>query len=462
MPKRKITQRLFGSVFAKLLAVVLVTGFGIHLAVGAFFWYFRNEAGREYHKTLAHYLALVVSEIDDPPDPEKAAALAAAGAFNLRYIAPQGGFSTREDVPERLPARMRQFQPQPGVRAGFARGRILVELEQPRGRYLFELGPEMAELEVAKPVILLLALVTLILAAAYFTLRRILKPIVRLKEGVLQVSRGNLDHRIPLHGHAGSEGGAGCERAQGGFREKHLRGADEFRDLARAFNEMTARIRDMLEARERLMLDVSHELRSPLTRLRVALEFLPDDATREGLREDVAEMESIITAILENARIRYRQGKIERRPMDLAQVVAGLLPEFERRPPGVRAADLPAGVVCSLNPELIRTVLKNLVDNALKHTPPESPPVEIVLEKKPPSALIRVTDHGTGIAPEDLPHIFEPFYRADRSRSRTTGGYGLGLSLCKAVVEAHEGRIGVASTPQKGTTVTITLPLFAA
>jgi hypothetical protein len=93
-----------------------VTGFGIQLAVGAFFWCFRNEAGREYHKTLAHCLALVVAEIGDPPNHEKAAALAAARAFNLRYIAPRGGFSTREEVPGRLPPRMRRFQPQPGVR----------------------------------------------------------------------------------------------------------------------------------------------------------------------------------------------------------------------------------------------------------------------------------------------------------------------------------------------------------
>jgi signal transduction histidine kinase len=431
----KIPRRFLGSVFTKLLAVILLTGLGIHLAVGAFFWYFRHEAGREYHQALTHYLALVVSEIGNPPDFERAAALAGAGSFHLRYTAPDRSWSTREEVPYTLPARMRTFQPQPGVRAGFSRGRILVEYQQGRGKFIFEIGSAAADFEVATPIILLLVVVSLILGAAYFCLRRILKPIAWLKDGVLQVGSGNLDHRIPL------------------------RRSDEFRDLAQAFNEMAQRIAEMLRSREQLMLDVSHELRSPLTRLKLALEFLPEDPAKESIREDVAEMEAMTAAILENARIRHQQGKLERAPMALSQVVKDSLLEFENHGPGVRIIALPPDIVCRINPELIRTVVKNLVTNAMNHSPPGSLPIEIHLERQPPFAILRVMDHGTGIAPEDLPNIFEPFYRADRSRSRRTGGYGLGLSLCKAVIEAHGGRIRVESELHSGTTVTIALPL---
>lgn len=434
--KPKSTHRIFGSVFTKLLAVILLTGLGIQMAVGVFFWYFRSEAGREYSQTLAHYLTLVVSEIGNPPDFDKAAALAAAGTFHLRYTDPERSWSTAENVPQTLPERRRAaWRPQPGVAAVFSRGRVLVEFQQAPGKFIFEIGPGWADLEFARPVILLLILVSLILAGAYFSLRRILKPIAWLKQGVLEVGHGNLDHRVPLQR------------------------ADEFRDLAQAFNEMTERIREMLHARERLMLDLSHELRSPLTRLKVALEFLPDDPARDSIRQDVAEMEALAGAILENARIRYQQGELQREPMDLAPLAQDALKEFENQPPGVRTVALPSGIVCRIHPELIRTVMRNLLANAVRHSPAGSRPIEVRLEKQLPFAVVRITDHGAGIAPEDLPRIFDPFFRADPSRSRLSGGYGLGLSLCQTIAEAHAGKIEVQSEPGRGSTFSFFMPL---
>jgi signal transduction histidine kinase len=339
-------------------------------------------------------------------------------------------------VPQALPERRRAaWQPQPGVSAVFSRGRVLVEFQQAPGKFIFEIGPGWADLELARPVILLLILVSLILAGAYFSLRRILKPIAWLKQGVLEVGHGNLDHRVPL------------------------RRGDEFRDLAQAFNEMTERIREMLHARERLMLDLSHELRSPLTRLKVALEFLPDDPARDSIRQDVAEMEALTGAILENARIRYQQGELQREPMDLEPLVRDALREFENQPPGVKTVALPPGIVCRIHPELIRTVMRNLLANAVRHSPAGSRPIEVRLELHPPFAVLRITDHGVGIALENLPRIFDPFFRADPSRSRSSGGYGLGLSLCQTIAEAHAGKIEVQSEPGRGSTFSLFLPL---
>lgn len=432
----RITHRLFGSVFTKLLAVILLTGLGIQMAVGIFFWYFRSEAGREYSQTLAHYLTLVVSEIGNPPDFDKASALADAGAFHLRYTDPERSWSTAENVPQALPERRRAaWKPQPGVSAVFSRGRVLVEFQQPPGKFIFEIGPGWADLELARPLILLLVLVSFILAGAYFSLRRILRPIAWLKQGVLEVGHGNLDHRVPLQR------------------------ADEFRDLAQAFNEMTERIREMLHARERLMLDLSHELRSPLTRLKLALEFLPDDPARDSIRQDIAEMEALAGAILDNARIRYQQGELPREPMDLAPLAEDAVKEFENQTPGVRTVAMPSGIVCRIHPQLIRTVMRNLLANAVRHSPAGSRPIEVHLEKQLPFAVLRITDHGVGIAPEDRPRIFDPFFRADPSRSRLSGGYGLGLSLCQAIAEAHEGKIEVQSQPGRGSTFSFFLPL---
>jgi signal transduction histidine kinase len=100
-------------------------------------------------------------------------------------------------------------------------------------------------------------------------------------------------------------------------------------------------------------------------------------------------------------------------------------------------------------------VLKNVLDNAVKYSFKTSQPVEISMEFRHPCWMIQIRDHGVGIPEDELPYIFEPFYRVDKSRSKDTGGYGLGLSLCKTVMEAHQGKIEVESSPDRGTAVSL-------
>jgi signal transduction histidine kinase len=110
------------------------------------------------------------------------------------------------------------------------------------------------------------------------------------------------------------------------------------------------------------------------------------------------------------------------------------------------------------DPEKIRIVLRNLLDNALKHTPEGGDAVSVSMTPLPAHLEIVVDDRGEGIPASELPHLFEPFYRPDTSRSRKTGGYGLGLSLCKAIVDAHGGSIDLSSTLGEGTRVTVSIP----
>jgi signal transduction histidine kinase len=106
----------------------------------------------------------------------------------------------------------------------------------------------------------------------------------------------------------------------------------------------------------------------------------------------------------------------------------------------------------------VRLLLKNLLDNALRHTPAGSPPPELTLEQRDHVAELTITDHGTGIEPQHLPHLSEPFYRADAARLRETGGYGLGLYLCRVIAEAHGGTLHIDSQPGQGTQVRVSLP----
>ena len=265
-------------------------------------------------------------------------------------------------------------------------------------------------------------------------LHKILQPLNWLSDGVSAIGEGNLEHRLP---------------------EKR---GDELGNLARAFNRMSERIMEMLSAREQLLLDVSHELRSPLTRMRVALEFIPEDASRESLLDDVQEMEQMVTEILETARLKSEYGQLNLQKTDLVKLIRDICITFEGQIPGIRFENVPETFQTFVDTEQIETVLKNLLDNALKYSTVGNAPVEICLKKSDAGTLIEIQDRGPGIQDEELDLIFEPFYRTDKSRNRKTGGYGLGLSLCKTIIEAHGGTIDVQSNTGKGTMFSLHLP----
>jgi signal transduction histidine kinase len=268
-----------------------------------------------------------------------------------------------------------------------------------------------------------------ILGGAFLTIRRVLRPVKWLNDGVREVSRGNLDHRVPL------------------------KKSDELRDLAEAFNTMTDRIREMLQAKEQLLLDVSHEMRSPLTRLKVALEFLPDGKPKESIKTDIKGMEKMISEILDTARTHHLHGQLKRQRLNLVDLLQEVVPAFEKQAPGVKIGDVPNTINADLDAEQIKIVLNNVIDNAIKYSRPDSNPVRIRFERQGAYGVLCIEDDGIGIPQEEQPFIFEPFYRVDKSRSKSTGGYGLGLSLCKTIMEAHDARIIVDSSPDRGTIV---------
>ncbi|MDY7038681.1 MAG: HAMP domain-containing sensor histidine kinase, partial [Thermodesulfobacteriota bacterium] len=203
---------------------------------------------------------------------------------------------------------------------------------------------------------------------------------------------------------------------------------------------------------------VSHELRSPITRMKVTLEFLPEGKSKENIRSDLQEIEKMIFEILETARQHYMHGELNRQSINLADLLYEIIHAFENQPPGIQFSDFPKTIEIYADPDQIKTVLNNVLSNALKYSQPENDSVQIGYKKQEPYVILRIKDHGIGIPEEELPFIFEPFYRVEKSRSKRTGGYGLGLSLCKTIMEAHEGKIAVESAPGQGTTVSLYFP----
>ncbi len=268
----------------------------------------------------------------------------------------------------------------------------------------------------------------LILFIGFFFLRRMFSPLRWLMMGVQEIAEGNLDFQFPTH--------------------KHHHG--EIGYLTENFNLMVQRVKEMVHSKDQLLLDVSHELRSPLTRLKVALEMTPDSEMKDSMLQDAAEMETMLTEILETQRLRNGNGKLSLEEVDLSELAGELAPKYKNRKPGLRLV-FHGSLKVQADRNRIKTVFQNLVENGLKYSDKQKKPVEIAGEKKEGRVFITVRDFGVGIPPQDQEKIFEPFYRVDKSRTKETGGYGLGLSLCREIMIAHGGEITIQSQPGQGT-----------
>ena len=170
---------------------------------------------------------------------------------------------------------------------------------------------------------------------------------------------------------------------------------------------------------------------------------------------DVNEMETMISELLELERIRDGRG-IRRETHDLSSVLRDVAEGYKKGAPGIRMVLPDCETRLVVDREKIKTVLRNLLDNARKYSLPDSRPIEVHLDRDPDKTTVRICDDGPGIPDPDIAYLFEPFYRVDRSRSKKTGGYGLGLSICKRVMEAHGGSIAVTNNPGRGATFTLT------
>lgn len=245
---------------------------------------------------------------------------------------------------------------------------------------------------------------------------------------------------------------------------------DEIGQLALAFDEMAERIDDTFAAQNRFVADAAHELRTPLTALRGSLEVLlrgsQDDPAAanlllQGMYRDVTRLGRLTEQLLDLTRLDAPLA-VQRQELDLAPFLADTLAQARRLAEG-RTVALDPGppLIVSADPDLLQRALYNLIVNAAQHTD-ASGLIRVgwaaVTQPEGSAVAVAVHDNGEGIAPADQEHLFEPFYRGERSRSRRRGGTGLGLAIVRAIAEAHGGGIAVRSALGAGSTFTLTLP----
>ncbi|MBL6080786.1 HAMP domain-containing histidine kinase [Belnapia sp. T18] len=229
-------------------------------------------------------------------------------------------------------------------------------------------------------------------------------------------------------------------------------GPREVRDVAEALDGALHRVRDLLRQRSLALGALSHDLMSPLARLKLRADELPDPALRRTVQRDLAEMEGMVGYVL--AYLRGADGGGEPAvPVSVTDLVQVVVDEFAETGTDVEERHLNEATVLA-RPVALKRVLRNLVENAVKYG--ANPWVEVTVREG--GVEVRVGDRGPGVPPEDLARVFEPFFRGDRARA-AGGGSGLGLPTAKAIAEAHGGALELASAPGGGTIAVLKLPL---
>jgi signal transduction histidine kinase len=425
--------------------MLLLISAGLVLAQAAGTAIFLFEQQRSLGHTLSHEVAQRVDALyrtlDSRPEPEQAALAASLSTPRLRLgiddgvpaaVAPPpaaGWFSRGEELAAHLqetlgPGATVRFVTVP--RMGSFAFDMRVRLSS--GRWLAVKGSAPDDV-FAWPWRLLVNLALMLIAVVALvamTARSVTRPLVELASAARRLSTDLRQPPLPE------------------------RGPTETRDAVRAFNLMQARIRAGIEERERFLAAVSHDLKTPVTRLRLRSEMLADPELRERYIADLDEMQHLLEGALD-----YLRGKAVDEPVQVVDIVA-LVESLVDDYAGLGEVSLaaPEALQCPARPRALRRALMNLIDNALRY----GRRAQVTLRHGAGSVEILVEDEGPGVEPEELERVFEPFHRLEGSRNRETGGSGLGLAIARHIARAQGGDITLANRPEGGLRALLTLP----
>lgn len=305
--------------------------------------------------------------------------------------------------------------------------------------WLYEpsLGPLPEVLGLSFLTVLLTLLIGLLL------MRRLVTPLADIMAAAQQVTAGDLSARVEVSG------------------------PDDFRTLTDSFNRMVATLEKNSQERRRLLADIAHELRTPLSILRGRLEGILDGiyAPSEAQIARVLEESLLIEKLVEDLRLltlaEARQLRLERQVIDLAEqaerMVELFAPEAEEKQISLTIQSEPKLPLVMADPQRIAQVIGNLVANALRYIPLGSH-IKLTIEHHEEGVALSISDNGPGVPDADLPHLFDRFWRAEKSRTRASGGTGLGLAITKQLIEAQNGHIDAQNNPDGGLCVTFILP----
>lgn len=385
---------------------------------------------------LYQYFQYINTDIGTPPDLEIAQRLSDKLKIKIIIRGPDLRWSSDGIFPQKPP----RFRPHPDHDKRYQSGRykrqFVIRIPNPPYRTTFITKNESDLPSPWKLLINTVLGVLLVLGLLYFLLRQMISPLKDIQKSVKRIGSGELEHRISI------------------------KRQDELGDLSQEINAMADDIENMLEAKRQLLLAISHELRSPITRAKVAVSLMDDNnkTLKEGLESDLKEMETMVSGLLEAEQLNHRHQALNLTETDINSLISNVVSQYFSDDPIKQNLDNNSSNYL-LDESRFQFVIKNLLDNALKYRKENNDEVTISSQLTDKSWVIDIEDHGIGIPENHLSHLTEPFYRVDPSRHRETGGYGLGLYIIKMIIEAHQGEINIESKEGVGTKVTISIPI---
>ncbi|MDR3454294.1 MAG: HAMP domain-containing sensor histidine kinase [Rhodoferax sp.] len=426
LERRRWRHRWRHSLRARLITVFLLLALAMGgVVIGGMRGMFASGWRDAGLPLITDYVDRLAAEIGTPPDIARAQALTRRLPIAIRIQGPRVNWDSDPERTARRGGDMREGRASGVLSRTLADGhRVSFSLDTPN----WQNAPHGIGW-------LTLALLLALIVGAYSYVRRLLRPLDDIRAGAERFGGGQFDRPIPL------------------------RRKDELGDLARRINTMAHDIEGMLDAKRALLLALSHELRSPLTRARLNAELLPDTpdsaAERNALLRDLNQMRDLISDLLESERLASAHASLQREPVDLVALVREVV--SEQAAGAALQLDLPEALPSRLlDRTRVRLLVRNLLDNALRYSFGAPQPPRISLRTEGRGVLIEVRDFGPGVDAAQLEHLTEPFYRTDSARQRATGGVGLGMYLCRLVAEAHGGTLAVRNA-QPGLAVTALL-----
>jgi signal transduction histidine kinase len=437
---RSLSFRLLG-IFL-LLAIVFVYG-----ATVALRWIYSQDDLRELiHGHLSLHVDYVRQDIGDPPRIDRAIAITEKVPVDIRIAGPDINWASDPDFPEMSELKFGAsdiFSDEPDAWLKELTDVEFAELDQhtflkiDQGSFAIVVSSPRISDDASGPPFLpvILGSGLLWLFIAYLSVRWLFLPIDSIREGAARIGEGNFEHRIV------------------DYRR------DQLGDLAEEINMLASDVRGMLDAKRQLLLGISHELRSPLSRLRLSLEFLEEGDHKENLRVEIAEMEQIIATLLEAERLNSRHVVLTRAQISVKSLVDDLIDSyFDRDRKRIEISLEDESMEANVDDARVILLIKNLLSNALHYSDEEAGPVQLDISKEDKDLVIQVRDHGPGFTRDQSARIGEPFYRGDPSRTRGTGGSGLGLYIAKLVAEAHGGSLQLSEEYTDGACLIARLP----
>ena len=446
-------KKLFQSLSVKLTLVFFVTAIVYLYGLTAAMRYLVDED--ELRETIGYYQTsyydYMLEDIQYPPNIGRAEKIVDRMPFDMKIVGEDFNWTSspqfiitdaihfelstlnvakiKADIAEgREPSRE-------GVEAARYKNRTYAKI--PFGDYtIFLVTPKMS-VPVQRTYIVeaIIAITLLILLICYALVQRIFRPIKSIEEGANQIGQGQLEYRIDV-------------------KQK-----DELGSLAEKINQLAVNVQDMLAAKQRLNLGVSHELRSPLTRARLEVELLEDSKIKEDLLNEINAMETIIANLLDSEAINYGHKKLKLELFELSDMISQLIQKSGfLTDSNIAFIPLDYAAQVEADKTLFEVMIKNILENAIRYNPVDGEPIQVRVEPMKDTYEIMIRDYGSGFSKEDLTKVTEPFYRTGQSRSRQSGGFGLGLYLCKQIVEAHQGTIAIANHEETGAVVAVTIP----